>query len=179
MTQSQQRQILPETAERLGRLELSVESLRKYFESLINERELRHEQRFKSTQEALTTAFKEMERRLEALNHLREEVNHDRSVFLRADIYNTHHKSLQSDIDSVQKEVGGKIDSVQKEVGGKMSFDICRVQTENQWEAISGLRNDVTAIKTRSSTWFVAIGIAFTVLQVVLGVITVYVLRSH
>ena len=168
MTQSQQRQILPETAERLGRLELSVESLRKYFESLINERELRHEQRFKSTQEALTTAFKEMERRLEALNHLREEVNHDRSVFLRADIYNTHHKSLQSDIDSVQKEVGGK-----------MSFDICRVQTENQWEAISGLRNDVTAIKTRSSTWFVAIGIAFTVLQVVLGVITVFVLRSH
>ena len=124
-------------------------SFREYVEALLNERELRYEQRHRSTQEALNaaksateqamqTAFKEMERRLESLNHLRSDVDHDRATYLRTDVYTSHHESLIIQVTRVQKELGDKVTGVQKELGD--------------------IRDDVTAIKTKSSTWILATG---------------------
>ena len=79
-------------------------------------------------------------------------------------------KILWDKIDSVQKEVGGKIDSVQKEVGGKI---------DSVQSAQCDTNNDIVAIKTRSSTWAMAVGAGSVILTIIINIATVLVIRGH
>jgi len=73
-------------------------SLREYIEKIIDEREKYHSL-------ALSLASKEIERRLEALNELREEVTSDRAQFIKEDIYAARNKELDGWRNSVDKAI--------------------------------------------------------------------------
>ncbi len=83
----------------------TVQTLKEFVERLFIEHDKRYEQRFKAQQDAnehaltsarnaIAKAEENTNRRLEALNELREEVTSDREVFVQKDVYEPAHKEL-------------------------------------------------------------------------------------
>lgn len=71
-------------------------TLRSHFELLFAEREKQANTQYRAMDEALKVAARDIERRLEKLNELREEVTKDRVAFVRQEVYNE--KSKQFDL---------------------------------------------------------------------------------
>jgi hypothetical protein len=93
--------------------------------------------RFEAMDDAVAARAKELERRLEGLNELREQVISDRDEFLRKETYDLRVQYYDKYIDDT------------------------RITHQ-------GLVNRVTVIETRSIVWTSVIGVAFTILQVLL-----------
>jgi hypothetical protein len=93
--------------------------------------------RFEAMDDAVAARAKELERRLEGLNELREQVVSDRDEFLRKETYDLRVQYYDKYIDDTRI-------------------------THQQ------LVNRVTVIETRSIVWTSVIGVAFTILQVLL-----------
>lgn len=69
-------------------------SLREFFERVMGQQEEHMEIRFTALDKALALSRDEMNRRLESLNELRQQVVNDRSQFMRMDVYESKHKEL-------------------------------------------------------------------------------------
>ncbi len=98
------------------------------------------EMRFKALEKATESDRIELERRLNELNKLREEVVKDRIAFVSKDIY----------------------------TGAETARTVWRDTYEIELKAIS---DRILIIETRSVTWTAAIGIFFTGLQTIIGVV--------
>jgi hypothetical protein len=83
----------------------SVVSLKEYFTTLLNERCRIIDQRFAEQDRALQLSRDELERRLEGLNQLRQDVVKDRSEYVTRDVYELNHKVLESRINSVEDAI--------------------------------------------------------------------------
>ena len=53
-----------------------------------------HQREHAAIREALAVAQKDVDRRLEAMNHMREQINEERSHYLSREMYDREHKSL-------------------------------------------------------------------------------------
>ena len=80
-------------------------TLKEFFLKLLEEQTKRIDTRFDSLDKALTLSHEEMERRLQGLNQLREEVMSDRSQFALRERCEARHKDLQSWQDSVNSKL--------------------------------------------------------------------------
>lgn len=80
-------------------------SLRDYFERILEEHCKKVEQRFESQETALDEAKVNMERRLDGLNELRQQVILDRNIYLRSDIYDEKVKYYDTWIAGVNKDI--------------------------------------------------------------------------
>ena len=101
-----------------------------FMEKIINHR-------FEAMDDAVAARARELERRLEGLNELREQVISDRDEFLRKETYDLRVQYYDKYIDDT------------------------RLSHQE-------LVNRVTVIETRSIVWTSVIGVAFTILQVLL-----------
>lgn len=73
-------------------------SLQEYFERLIVEHGHLHVSEREASQTALAAARAEIDRRLAALNELRDEVTKDRSQFVRVDVFDAKIEALSKDV---------------------------------------------------------------------------------
>ncbi len=79
-------------------------SLRDYIERLFVEHQRAHTVEFASTEEARREAQADVQRRLEGLNELRNEVLKDRNQFLRADVYDQRHEVLANRLEVLERQ---------------------------------------------------------------------------
>ena len=81
-------------------------SLREYFERLLSEHDRHHERDQQATLRPLDEARREIERRLEGLNELREEYTKDRTEdrgqYVRQELFNTKMDGIAADFRTVQ-----------------------------------------------------------------------------
>ena len=73
-------------------------SLQEYFERLIVEHNHLHVSEREASQTALAVARSEIDRRLAALNELRDEVTKDRSQFVRVDVFEARIEAISKDV---------------------------------------------------------------------------------
>lgn len=80
-------------------------TLREYVETIIREHEKRQALEVKATVDALTLSRIELERRLEGLNELRQDVVKDRALFVRQDVFESKIKSMDTARQDLKEEV--------------------------------------------------------------------------
>jgi len=80
-------------------------SLREFFEKMMQQQEEHMELRFSSLDKALMLSRDEMNRSLESLNELRQQVVSDRGAFIISDIYNSHQKDLAVWRDGINRKL--------------------------------------------------------------------------
>ena len=80
---------------------------REYFERLFTEHEKHHQRDHLATMRALDTNSREMERRLEALNELRDEVTKDRAQFVRSETFDARMEAITLEFKGIRSDIGG------------------------------------------------------------------------
>ena len=86
----------------------SFVNLREHLERIFEERDRQYELRYKSQEDALLVARRDMERRLEGLNELRREVTEDRGRFLSLEKYDAEMRGIADQLDEL-KEFQGRM----------------------------------------------------------------------
>jgi hypothetical protein len=66
----------------------------RYTEKLLELFREAHQREHSALREALLQAQKDVDRRLEAMNHLREQINAERSTYLPREVYDREHRAL-------------------------------------------------------------------------------------
>lgn len=94
---------------------------REYFERVLDERRraheaqhIAHDRMHEAENTSAIVAHSDMERRLEAMNELREEVLTDRAKYLLREVYDARHKELEVRNETGEKELRKDLDDLKR-----------------------------------------------------------------